>query len=69
MLKTQKDLKYNQFEKENKCFSVSWGADVDFYKNIKTIKKRMIYPMPFVQVQRTEIMTYLSKLLKIFRLT
>jgi len=40
MLKTQKDLKYNQFEKENKCFSVSWGADVDFYKNIKTIKKK-----------------------------
>ncbi|WP_339902144.1 glycosyltransferase [uncultured Cyclobacterium sp.] len=36
MLKTQEDLKYNQLEKDNKCFSVSWGADVDFYKNIET---------------------------------
>lgn len=35
MLKTQEDLKYNQLDKDNKCFSVSWGADVDFYKNIE----------------------------------
>ncbi|EPR67528.1 glycosyltransferase [Cyclobacterium qasimii] len=35
MKKTQRDLNYNQEEKDNKCFSVSWGADVAFYEGLK----------------------------------
>jgi glycosyltransferase involved in cell wall biosynthesis len=33
MKKTQKDLKFNEEERENKCFSVRWGAEVGFYEN------------------------------------
>lgn len=35
MQKTQIDLGFSQVEKENRCFPVRWGADVDFYKNIR----------------------------------
>tara|TARA_R110002124_G_scaffold286927_1_gene469190 strand:- start:250 stop:1356 length:1107 start_codon:yes stop_codon:yes gene_type:complete len=39
MVKTQRDLHYNEVEKESKCFPVSWGADVGFYKNLKAKKE------------------------------
>lgn len=36
--KTSKDLRLSQKEIEEKCFPVRWGADLEFYREIKSMK-------------------------------
>ncbi|SHN02800.1 Glycosyltransferase involved in cell wall bisynthesis [Cyclobacterium lianum] len=36
--KTSADLKLSHEDIKQKCFSVQWGADLDFYRNIKAVK-------------------------------